>query len=111
MHDIIFKNMRALSDEDLESYAKEIGLDVDQWKKDFESEEVKGEVAADLEAGKKAGVRGTPTILINGRKHQGARNFKGFKAAVDAEIKKADALLEDGTKINDVYKALSSAKK
>ena len=30
MHDIIFKNMRKLSDEDLEGYAKEIGLDVEK---------------------------------------------------------------------------------
>ena len=110
MHDIIFKNMRALSNENLETYAGEIGLDVPKWKKDFESDEVKKEVADDLANGQKAGVRGTPSIYVNGRKFQGARNFEGFKAAIDEEIKKADALIAGGTKLEDVYKKLSTTK-
>lgn len=110
MHDIIFKNMRALSNENLEEYAGEAGLDVAKWKKDFESEEVKKEVAADLAAGRKAGVRGTPSIYVNGRKFQGARNFEGFKKAIDAEIKKADELIKGGTKLEAVYQKLSTTK-
>lgn len=110
MHDIVFKNMRALSNENLEEYAGEIGLDVAKWKKDFESDAIKKQVADDLAAGRKAGVRGTPSIYVNGRKFQGPRNFEGFKSAIDAEIKKADALIKGGTKLEDVYQKLSSQK-
>ncbi len=110
MHDIIFLNMRNLLPDDLEKYAGEIGCDVAKWKKDFESDEVKKEVADDLAAGKGGGVRGTPTILINGRKYQGPRTAEGFNAAIEAEIKKADALIAAGTKLEDVFEKLSKDK-
>ncbi len=51
-------------------------------------------------------VRGTPTILVNGAKYAGPRTPEGFKSTVDAEIKKADALLKKGVKIEQVYEKL-----
>jgi predicted DsbA family dithiol-disulfide isomerase len=109
MATILFKNGRALADEQLEGYAKEIGLKVDQWKTDFASDAVKKEIADDMKAAQASGqVRGTPTILINGAKFTQQRTLEGFKVAIDAEIKKADALLKKGVKIQDVYKKLSS---
>ncbi len=108
MTDIIFKNMRALSDEQLEGYAKEIGLDVEKWKTDFASEEIKKEVASDLNAARSSGqVRGTPTIFINGRKYQQARSLAGMKPTIDAEIKRADALLKKGITMEKLYEELS----
>src|SRR5215208_1509585 len=97
MADKIFGNMRALSDEDLEKYATEIGVDVAKWKTDFNSPEVKDEVAKDAGAGRAAGVGGTPTIFVNGKRHGGARDVEGFKQAVDAELKEVDALMAKGT--------------
>lgn len=108
MADIIFKNMRALSDEQLEGYAKEIGLDVEQWKTDFASDAIKKEVADDLNAGRASGqVRGTPSIFVNGAKYAGPRTLDGFKPVIDGEIKKADALMKKGATIEQVYEKLS----
>jgi protein-disulfide isomerase len=37
--------------------------------------------------GRQAGVRGTPTIFINGRRLKD-RSLKGFQAAIDKELQK-----------------------
>lgn len=105
---LLFKNGRALGDEQLEGYAAEIGLNVEQWKTDFVSDAVKKEVADDMAAAQASGaVRGTPTILINGSKFVQQRTLEGFKATIDEEIKKADALIAKGVKLEDVYEKLS----
>jgi protein-disulfide isomerase len=106
MSDKMFANMKALSDDELFKYAEELGLDTAKFKADFESQEVKDEVAKDLQAGKDASVRGTPAVFVNGLRFQGPRTVEGFKEVVEAEIAKADALIKSGTPIEKVYETL-----
>jgi protein-disulfide isomerase len=67
MHDLLFKNQRALEDADLARYAGAIGLDTDRFAEDYASSEVKERVDADRAEGEKHKLEGTPTIFINGR--------------------------------------------
>jgi predicted DsbA family dithiol-disulfide isomerase len=108
MEKLIFENMRQLSDEDILGFAKQLELDIDKFKTDYESEAIKKEVAEDLAAGRAAGVRGTPTIFVNGKRFSGPRSLEGFKPVVEEEIKKADALIQAGTPIDKVYEKLAS---
>ena len=103
MADKIFANMRALTPEDLAKYAGEIGIDVGKFKVDLDSKEVKEEVEKDAQAGKDAGVRGTPSIFVNGKRFQGQRTLEGFKPLVEEEIKAADELIKSGTPLDKVY--------
>ena len=64
-------------------------------------------VTDDTDAGKAAGVRGTPSIYVNGRRFQGQRTLEGFKPVIDEEIKKADKLIQSGTPLDKVYEKLS----
>ncbi len=71
MHDKIFETQSVWSrngkaKDTFISYAEELGLDVEQFKKDIDSAEVVNKVRADMEEGKKARITGTPTIFING---------------------------------------------
>ena len=50
-----------------EGYAKEIGLDIERWKKDAASEQVAQRIFLDGRRGHSMGVRGTPTLFMNGR--------------------------------------------
>ncbi len=68
MHDQLFTHQETLTNQDIESFAKKLNLDMDQFKKDWNSNETKDKVAKDKEAGSKAGITGTPSIFINGRK-------------------------------------------
>ncbi|HEU4795923.1 MAG TPA: thioredoxin domain-containing protein [Pyrinomonadaceae bacterium] len=50
-----------------EGYAKQIGLDVERFKRDFASEQVAQRIFLDGKRGRSLGVRGTPTVFLNGR--------------------------------------------
>jgi protein-disulfide isomerase len=66
MHDLIFDNQRRLSAELLLSLAEQLGLNMDQFAKDWKSEEITGKVERDFESGIRSGVNGTPTFFVNG---------------------------------------------
>jgi protein-disulfide isomerase len=55
---------------------------------DINDQVLQQQINADLQEGQKVGVRGTPTVFINGRRLQ-QRNLAGFKQMIDAELAKA----------------------
>ena len=50
-----------------EAYAKEIGLDVERYKRDVGSDLVQQRIFQDGKRGHSIGVKGTPTLFMNGR--------------------------------------------
>ncbi|MFW5875592.1 MAG: DsbA family protein [Myxococcota bacterium] len=67
MHDELFENQAALERSDLDEYARELGLDMEQFEEDMESDATEERISKDKTMGSKAGVRGTPAIFVNGR--------------------------------------------
>jgi protein-disulfide isomerase len=87
MHDILFKNNRQLSYDNLKEYAKQIGLDVPRWEKDYNSPQVQAEIDKDMALARQSAVQGTPTIFVNGKRLMN-RSVDGFKQMIDAQLKK-----------------------
>jgi len=67
MHHKLFENQRALSQPDLELYARDVGLDLVRFRADLASPEVAARVKRNISEGNRIGVNGTPTIFVNGR--------------------------------------------
>ena len=88
MHDRIFAKPKDLSEETYLRYANEIGLDIDQYKKDFSSSSVRKKVDADLAEARELGVSGTPSFFINGRFLSGAQPYGAFARVIDEELAK-----------------------
>ena len=86
MHDLIFANQRELSKEKYIQYATELGLDIERFKKDMESGDVKKLVDTDSKQAASLGLTGTPGFFINGRYLRGAKPFEEFKALIDEEL-------------------------
>jgi protein-disulfide isomerase len=83
MHEILFKNQRALGADQLKDYAKQAGVaDLDKWEKDMNSPEVTDQINAEMREAQGADVRGTPTIFVNGKRVQN-RSVEGFKQLID----------------------------
>jgi protein-disulfide isomerase len=92
MHDLLYReqpvwskaaDVRLLFD----SYAGMLGLNVDRFKKDMESEQVKVRVASDQKHGDAVGVHTTPTVFINDRAlAPTSLNPTGLHAAIDAAM-------------------------
>lgn len=103
MHDKIFENAKELTDENFAKWAGELGLDLEQFKKDMTDPEVKKKIADQQKLGTSLGARGTPAFFVNGRYLSGAQPTAAFKAIIDEEMKKADALLAKGISRDKVY--------
>jgi protein-disulfide isomerase len=86
-HDQLFKNYNRLNDKFIDDIATVLQLNQEPFEKRMNSPEVRQQIQQDLEDGQKAGVRGTPTIFINGRLLQD-RSLNGFKTIIDGELKK-----------------------
>ena len=84
-HDKIFE-VEKLSDEAINNVAVELNLDIAQFNKDMNSPEIRQMVNKDMLDAQKAGVTGTPTIFINGKKLKN-RSLAGFQAMIDNELK------------------------
>ena len=108
MHDLLFANQRKLQESDLMGYAKQLGLNIDQFKADLTSSKFNKVIKADQKLASRFGARGTPGFFINGRRIKGAQPFERFEKIINEEIKKAKALMAKGTPRKDVYKALTA---
>ncbi|MEK7635497.1 MAG: thioredoxin domain-containing protein [Patescibacteria group bacterium] len=90
MHDAIFNNQKEWSEnsnvkELFIKYAGEIGLNVEQFKPDIESGELKDKVKRDLNSGISAGVNSTPTFFLNAKKIS-PTSYEDFKNIIEQSI-------------------------
>ncbi|MFC1648443.1 DsbA family protein [Nanoarchaeota archaeon] len=86
MHDILFENPNALDVASLKQHAADLGMDTDDFDDCLDSGKYTDEVNKDLADGRAAGVSGTPSFFINGKKIVGAHPFATFQQAIDAEL-------------------------
>ncbi len=70
MHDLLYGRQAELDDQHLLGYARELGLDPDEVRRDFEEHVHRARVREDFESGVRSGVSGTPMFFINGRRHE-----------------------------------------
>jgi protein-disulfide isomerase len=83
MHELLYHRQKALADDDLRSYAKEIGLDLDRFDQDRAGAEVLARIERDVTSGEATGVvRGTPTLFIDGVLYQGSYSPAAFVEAL-----------------------------
>ncbi len=90
-HDLLYQEQASgYSDENLTSYAKEIGLDTKRFEDDYESARYAGLVQADFRRGQSIGVNGTPTFFINGRVLVGLQPLGVFENAIEDAGREAE---------------------
>lgn len=96
MHDLLYEQQEVWSSgtnptATLESYATQLGLDLEKFKADMTSAETAAVINADVKAGQAIGANSTPTFVINGRKiDENPRSVEDFKKLIDEEIAKAN---------------------
>jgi protein-disulfide isomerase len=92
-HDKLFDNYKNLSDVKIYEFIRDLKLDRDKFEKDWKDPAVDAKVESDQREGTKIGVRGTPTIFVNGRRLR-KRNIEGFSQFIDDELNKLSAAKE-----------------
>ena len=86
-HSQLFKNYKVINDAKIQEIAKNLGLDMEKFNKDMQSPTIKSLIERDVSNGRQIGVRGTPTIHINGKALK-IRSLPGIFQVIDAELKK-----------------------
>ncbi|MFQ5484041.1 MAG: DsbA family protein, partial [Desulfobacterales bacterium] len=67
-HDLLFENYDQLDDKKIRDIAVELGLDMVKFDEKMKDPLIQERISQDLWIGNSAGVRGTPTVFINGKR-------------------------------------------
>ncbi|WP_458788560.1 Na+/H+ antiporter NhaA [Pseudonocardia phyllosphaerae] len=81
--DLVFTRQNHLERDDLISYAAELGLDVDRFVEDLDSDEVRARVERDMVSAEASGARHTPTFFVDGCRNVGAHDARSLTAELE----------------------------
>ncbi len=101
MHDLIFANQKALSDDELKSHAQTLELDAAGFEACLSDEETDNRIRAEIQEAQSMGITGTPSFVIGltdpedsnevrvTQYIRGAQPFTAFQGAIDSLLKEA----------------------
>ncbi len=87
-HDLLFKDYNRLNEQKIKEIAQQLNLDMEKFEKDRKDPRIRAMINRELSEGNRAGVRGTPTVFINGRLLRN-RNPAGFQELIEKALKKS----------------------
>ena len=102
-HDLLFAANGKLAPEDLEGIAKTLGIDVKKASDAIAKKKHKARIEQDQDLADDVQASGTPHFFINGRRLVGAQPIDKFKALIDEELTKSEALVKKGTPAAKLY--------
>lgn len=82
-HDRLFQKQGRINSENINQLAKSSGLEIQQFSLCLNEEKYENEVLEDFLSGEDAGVAGTPTFYINGKKFSGAPTEESLRKTLD----------------------------
>ncbi len=80
-HRILYDNQHALDDRSLRNYGRRLGLSADVVDAALAGQ-FSERIESDFRSGIESGVNATPTLFINGQRHDGRRDVRGLHAAL-----------------------------
>jgi len=87
MHDLIFENFSKVNEKMFKDFATKLNLDMTKFLADFNGTKYDALIKQDINLGRQAGVTGTPSLFMNGKRMQ-RRSFDDFKEQIEANLKK-----------------------
>lgn len=107
MHDKYFENQSDLNEQNILSWAAEVGIDgstIATYR-----EQAEALVDRSMAESKMLAVSGTPHFVIDGQTLTGAQKMAKFEGVINAHLAKAKELADQGTPPGDIYGALVKA--
>jgi NhaA family Na+:H+ antiporter len=86
MHDRLYGQEPPLSEKQVFDIVAALGLDMDRFRRDLDSDETRRRVDEDLAEGRRNGVTGTPTIFVDGIRYDGAWDFYSMLEALERPV-------------------------
>jgi protein-disulfide isomerase len=91
MHDAMFARRHSLDRDGLLATAKDLGLDMEKFTADLDSDKVKAVIAQDMREGDQVAIQGTPTLFINGQRYNGPLNLLALRTVLEQKFKATPA--------------------
>lgn len=88
LHDKMYANFRIINRVRILGWAAELGLDLSRFRADLDSHKYAARVHAEEQEGEVAGVEGTPTFYINGKRFNSVFEVKAVAPVLLDEMKK-----------------------
>ena len=88
-HDRLFADFNHINDQKIKNIARELGYKTAEFEKQMADSRILSRIRQDMQDGTAAGVRGTPTVFVNGRRLKN-RTLKGFQDLIDKELEKIE---------------------
>lgn len=101
-HDLLFRQ-RGLDMNQLDAYAREVGLDMDRLHADLEALKWGSSVTRDIRQARRLGVTGTPAYFINGRFLSGSKPIEVMREVIDKELELAAKWQASGVAPDKLY--------
>jgi protein-disulfide isomerase len=89
LHDKMFENQKKLDRASLDGYAKDVGLNVAEFKKALDGSKYKEAVDAELKLGEEVAVDGTPTMFVNGKRVSNPTSVEEVSKVIDEALGKS----------------------
>ena len=86
MHDLIFTKYSTVNEDMFKEFAGKLNLNMDKFVADFSGNKYDSLIQQDINLARQAGVTGTPSLFMNGKRMQ-RRSFDDFKVAIDGILK------------------------
>jgi protein-disulfide isomerase len=86
-HHKLLENYKQLNDARFQALATDLGLDLEQFKRDMNDAAIERLIFRDVKEGRDAGIRGIPAVFINGKLLRNTSD-PGFQQMIDAELQK-----------------------
>lgn len=96
MHDMIFSSPATMELTDLERYAQELDLNMDQFRADMNNPAIAERIRQESALAEALGALATPGFLINGKVYVGWGSWQSFRVKVERELAAANVLAEQG---------------
>jgi len=84
------ENVGTFSLENLKRFAAELGLDTKRFNQCLDSGKYSAKVQRETLQGRQEGVRGTPTVFVNGRLVEDGGDYAALRAAIEAVLGEED---------------------
>lgn len=80
------ENVGAFNRNNLKGFAADLGLDAEQFNQCLDSGKYQDKVQQETTEGQQRGVRGTPTLFVNGQLIRDGSNYQALQAAIEAAL-------------------------
>jgi protein-disulfide isomerase len=87
LHDKMYANFRQINRVRILAWATEVGLDINRFRADLDAHKYAARVHIEEQEGETAGVEGTPTFYINGKRFNGVFEAKAIAPIIADELK------------------------